>query len=98
MSGLQVPHEFHADRCTAALVGEARLETIGVFDALAQEIEDRPDTNAVILDLSRLEFMDSASTGSILRLHLRMDGAGGKLVMHFGMAICGTPMTLGLAS
>ncbi len=82
MSDLQIQHDFAADRCTVALVGEARLETIEAFDAVAREIEARSDTHAVLLDLSRLEFMDSASTGSILRLHLRMAARGGKLVMH----------------
>ena len=82
MSDLQVQHDFDDGVCIVTLLGEARLETVEAFDAVAREIDVREDTRAVIVDLSRLEFMDSASTGSLLRLHGRMEDRGGKLVMH----------------
>ena len=81
MSGLQVDTTWADDHCAIALVGEARLETIEMFDELEREIESR-GLLAVLVDLGGVQFMDSASTGSLLRLHARMEERGGKLVMH----------------
>ncbi|MDA1195825.1 MAG: STAS domain-containing protein [Planctomycetota bacterium] len=67
--------------CRMALSGEARLETISGFDRVAREAEAR-GANAVLVDLAALDFMDSASTGSVLRLHLAMEEHGGRLVLH----------------
>jgi anti-anti-sigma factor len=70
-------------RCLVALSGEARLETTPALDAVSVEIEARRPAG-VLLDLQGLGFMDSASMGSILRLHTRVEGWGGTLVL-FGL-------------
>lgn len=81
MSGLRVTTTWADDHCAIVLAGEARLETIELFDDVTREIEARGVT-AVLVDLAAVPFMDSASTGSLLRLHGRMEALGGKLVLH----------------
>ncbi len=81
MSGLQVTTAWADDHCAIVLAGEARLETIEMLDDVTREVEAR-GMSAVLVDLGAVQFMDSASTGSLLRLHGRMEALGGKLVLH----------------
>jgi len=82
MSALVVQHAWQEPHCLISMMGEARLENVDTFDAVVMEIGERPVCTGVILDLAAIEFMDSASTGSILRLHGMMAARDGKLVMH----------------
>ena len=83
MRELEVSIRWDDGHCVIALAGEARLETVSSFDAVAVEVAERGVKN-VLLDLRKLAFMDSASMGSLLRLHNNLDVAGGKLVL-FGL-------------
>ncbi len=81
MVGLVIDTTWEEDLCILRLVGEARLETVEDLDAAAVAIEQRA-VSGVIMNLAELQFMDSASTGSLLRLHGDMERAGGHLVLH----------------
>ncbi len=83
MSGLDVKTRWDNSHCVIALKGEARLETISAFDTIGIQVAERGVRN-VILDMSGLAFMDSASMGSLLRFHNNLEVAGGKLVL-FGL-------------
>ncbi len=80
MRDLEVSIRWDNSHCVIALKGEARLETVSSFDAIAVQVAER-GVKQVILDMSHLAFMDSASMGSLLRLHNNLDVAGGMLVM-----------------
>ena len=83
MRDLQVDIRWDDGHCVIALEGEARLETVSSFDSIAVEVAERGVTN-VLLDMHKLAFMDSASMGSLLRLHNNLDVAEGTLVL-FGL-------------
>ncbi|MDJ0522752.1 MAG: STAS domain-containing protein [Planctomycetota bacterium] len=83
MADLDLDIRWDNGLCVIALKGEARLETVSAFDAVAVEVAERGVSN-VILDMQRLSFIDSASMGSMLRLHNNLEVAGGKLVL-FGL-------------
>jgi anti-anti-sigma factor len=81
MSGLEVSAVWDEDRCLLCLQGEARVETLADLKRVEREIEER-GARAVLVDMARVTFMDSASTGSMLRLHQRTHDRGGRLVMY----------------
>lgn len=83
MTGLEVSTRWEDHTCILALKGEARLETVQRLEGAATEILDR-GARHVLLDLTHLAFMDSASTGALLRLRGQVDRRGGLLVL-FGM-------------
>ena len=83
MRNLEVNAAWEAELAVVEMKGEARLENVRALDRLAQDILRR-DVKDVLLDLSMLSFMDSASTGSLLRMHRTQEAVGGKLVL-FGM-------------
>ena len=77
MNDLKISTEYDGDVCTIAFSGEARLEIADQFEALSAEIEESK-ARFLLIDLSRLDFMDSASAGMLLRLKsevTRRDGA-----------------------
>lgn len=62
------------------LGGEARVELIPALGgAVAQLVGE--GARHVLVDLSRLEFMDSASLGALLQLSRERIAAGGRLVL-----------------
>jgi anti-anti-sigma factor len=81
MSGLAIDTTWEEGLCLLTLVGEARLETVETLDTVAIQVEER-GVKAVIMNLADLQFMDSASTGSMIRLHGDLERAGGHLVLH----------------
>jgi len=83
MSGLDVTTNWEDDLCLLVLRGEARLETVRGISGATDDIEAR-GVNRVLVDMTRLVFMDSAATGCLLRLHMRMEADGGKVVL-FGL-------------
>ncbi len=83
MRNFEVNAAWEDGLAVVELKGEARLENVGALDRLALDIVRR-DVKDVLLDLSMLSFMDSASTGSLLRMHRTQEAVGGKVVL-FGM-------------
>jgi anti-anti-sigma factor len=83
MTGLEVSTRWDDDACIVTLQGEARLETVQRLDEAASEVLDR-GAQHVLLDMTQLAFMDSASTGALLRLRSQMGERGGSLVL-FGL-------------
>ncbi len=83
MTGLDVTTEWDDRICVLALKGEARLETVPRFDETVGTVLER-GVEHLLVDLSRLQFMDSASTGSLIRLRGLVAKQGGSLVL-FGM-------------
>ena len=82
MSGLDVTMAWEPDGlCRIGLRGEARLDTLPRLDEVATELERR-DAKRILADLTFLTFMDSASTGSLLRMHQRTCERGGSLVLY----------------
>jgi anti-anti-sigma factor len=63
------------------LLGEARLECVGELERAADAVLDGT-TRDLLVDLSGLDFMDSASAGAFLRLDDRLARGGGRLVLH----------------
>jgi len=83
MRGLHVTTTWEDGLCLLVLEGEARLETVRGLGDATDEIEGR-GVKRVIVDMTRLAFMDSAATGTLLRLHARLEAEGGKAVL-FGL-------------
>ena len=82
MSDLRVSAEFDEGVCRVKATGEARLETAAEFDRVRHEIAERGATR-VLVDLTGLEFMDSASTGMLIALKNQLAAEeGGALVLH----------------
>lgn len=80
MTGLEISARRDGSLCILELRGEARLETVNRLD---QEAADAIEGGAqdLILDMTHLQFMDSASTGSLLRLDTEVGNGGGSLVL-----------------
>jgi anti-sigma B factor antagonist len=83
MSDLGVGTSFEGARCTITVTGEARLETAQRFEEVGREIAAAGATE-VLVDLTQLVFMDSASAGMLLRLQKQLGESGGVMVL-FGM-------------
>ena len=83
MSDLGVTTAFEGDRCLIVVSGEARLETAERFEHVTREVAVA-GTRAVLVDMTQLVFMDSASAGMLLRLRNQLQSQDGVLVL-FGM-------------
>ena len=83
MSDLGVGADYDGSRCVITVSGEARLETAASFERVAHEIEAR-GVDRVLVDMTQLSFMDSASAGMLLKLRKQMRDADGAMVL-FGM-------------
>jgi anti-anti-sigma factor len=83
MRDLDVATSWEGTRCTVRLRGEARLENLGALERALEDVIARGALQ-VPVDCTHLAFMDSASTGVLLRLRGRLDEAGGAIVL-FGV-------------
>ena len=81
MTGLTVARRTDGDIGFISLKGEARLEVIHRLDDAAQKSRDE-GAKHILMDCSRLAFMDSASAGSFIRLEKELTRSGGKLVLY----------------
>lgn len=80
VTGLEVLLRRDGPVGVLTLAGEARLEVIhNLEEPVAQALGE--GARSLILDLGRLEFMDSASTGALIRLEKDLTAAGGRLVL-----------------
>ncbi len=80
MTGLEVSTRRDGSLCILELRGEARLETVSRLDDEASGALDH-GAQDFIVDMTHLQFMDSASTGSLIRLGSRVEDRGGSLVL-----------------
>ena len=82
-SPLSIERHKIADGSTQlALVGELDLATLHVLE---QELDRIAATEkALVLDLRRLEFIDSSGLHALLRAHRRLGDAGGQLTIVRG--------------
>jgi anti-anti-sigma factor len=80
MSTLEITADAGAGGPVIILSGEADVSTTGMLkDALDAQILD--GTDRVTVDLSALEFADSAAISVLLKAHLVLEGRGGGLVL-----------------
>jgi anti-anti-sigma factor len=62
------------------IVGDLDLHTLSLIDNLLQKLISRGVRN-IVLDLAATDFLSSTAMGVILEKHIRMSGAGGKLMV-----------------
>lgn len=80
---LQARIDGHGDERTVALEGEIDLATTGPLNqALDDVLGDRP--TVLIVDLTRLTFMDSTGIHALLAAHKRCQDAGCRMVVVVG--------------
>jgi stage II sporulation protein AA (anti-sigma F factor antagonist) len=80
MTGLEVVLQCDGPLGILTLAGEARQEVIHhLHEQATQALGD--GVRNLILDCGRLEFMDSASTGVLLRLDKDLSARGGRMVL-----------------
>jgi anti-anti-sigma factor len=77
-TGLHVSTEREGDRGRVILIGE--LDLAGA-DALQQAIDELRDANVsrIVVDLERLEFMDSTGLRTLIQAHVRSEEEGREL-------------------
>ena len=68
---------------TLSLSGELDLSTVQQLErAVASRVDGKPEL--VVLDLRKLVFLDATGLRLVLRLHERLQGVGGRLVLVEG--------------
>jgi anti-sigma B factor antagonist len=73
-------HDTAAGTCTIVeLVGQADVSAQSMSAVLAAEVAKAP--RLLVMDLSRLSFIDSSALGVIVRTHRALRGNGGKLAL-----------------
>ncbi len=83
VTGLDPTYRVDGDIGIVSLNGEMRVESIPGFDGAVEQARAEGGLH-LLLDLSRLAFMDSASAGALLRIKRDQDELGGQLVL-FGL-------------
>ncbi len=78
---LRIQGRTEGDVLALSVAGEARLELVGDLER-AVRAGLAAGARHVLLGLSDLGFMDSASAGSLLRLKFEAGERGGRLVLH----------------
>ena len=83
MTGLKISRQPENGICLLRLMGEARVEGIPQLEkAVATSLGE--GAQSLLLDLTSLAFMDSASAGTLMRVAQELKKDGGHLVM-FGV-------------
>ena len=81
MSGLTVTTRAGGSVAVLELNGEARREVVSELESATAEALDG-GARHLLLDFSRLEFMDSASAGVLLRITKTSKDAGGRCIIY----------------
>jgi stage II sporulation protein AA (anti-sigma F factor antagonist) len=81
MTGLTVVRRNEGEIGFLSLKGEARVEVVHRLDDAAQKALDE-GARHLLMDCSRLTFMDSASAGSFIRIERDLTSHGGTLVLY----------------
>jgi stage II sporulation protein AA (anti-sigma F factor antagonist) len=87
VTGLDVVLTHEGPLGVLRLSGEARQEVIHHLHEQAKKAMDG-GARSLVLDCARLAFMDSASTGALIRLDKDLAAQGGRLVL------CGVPRVI----
>jgi anti-anti-sigma factor len=82
---LKVDREVDGEVTVLGLVGELDLAKVAVADAELQAAQQ--SARVVLLDLSRLEFMDSSGVQLILKADARARDRGGRLAVLAGSGL-----------
>ena len=72
-----------SDRVVVVLDGELDMSTVSIFEEALTEAERCSGT--VVLDLSRLSFMDCSGLHSFIRAHRRISAHGGRVFFIKGV-------------
>lgn len=83
MGGLAIESVRDRELHLITLTGELDLATVG---QLAQELSrvEASDANGILLDLERLQFIDSIGMHAVIRLSARVDRQGKSLLIRRG--------------
>ncbi len=79
--GLDIDARVEDSLGLIGLAGEARVESLPELEAALQRLPT-DGAHHVLVDLSRLRFMDSASAGALLRVERHQRDRGARLVLH----------------
>ena len=79
--GLDIDARLDGDLGLLGLSGEARVESSAEIEAAFQRLPS-DGAHHVLVDLSGLRFMDSASAGALLRAERQQRDRGARLVLH----------------
>ncbi len=79
--GLDIDARLEGDLGLIGLSGEARVESMPELEAVLQRLP-ADGARHLLVDLSRLRFMDSASAGALLRAERHQRDRGARLVLH----------------
>ena len=79
--GLDIDARIEGSLGLIGLSGEARVESMPELEAALQRLPNEGATH-LLIDLSRLRFMDSASAGALLRVERHQRDRGARLVLH----------------
>lgn len=82
---LKIDREVDGEVTVLRLTGELDLARVAVADAELQAAQQ--SARVVLLDLSRLEFMDSSGVQLILKADARASGGGGRLAVLAGSGL-----------
>lgn len=85
MADLRIDRELHAAVIVLGLVGELDLANVAVAEAELQAAQQ--DAEVVLLDLSRLDFMDSSGVRVILLADGRARDQGRRLAVLTGFGL-----------
>ena len=80
MTGLQIEHEVEDGVGILRLSGEARTETVMRFREAANAVR-MAGARSYIIDMARLDFLDSASLSVLLTLRALAIEEGGRMVL-----------------
>jgi anti-sigma B factor antagonist len=85
MSSLEIRQERHGATGAEVLApqGEIDISNVEILDRVLEEALDRQPLR-LLVDLGRVEYLDSAGVSSLLRAGQAMDRSGGKLVLVGG--------------
>lgn len=83
MSGLSTTSRVDGNLGLVVLAGELRVESIPRLDAAVEEVKQGGALH-LLLDLSGLVFMDSASAGTLIRIRHEQMEQGARLIL-FGL-------------
>jgi anti-sigma B factor antagonist len=79
MSTLAVELSHHDDTVCVALSGELDLSSALTFEEQLRRLEEEAQPRVLVLDLSKLKFLDSTGLRLILAAHARALKRGGRL-------------------
>ena len=81
MTGLEVSTRSEGPIGVLVLMGEARVEGIPTLEEAVDRVRDQ-GAQSLLLDLTGLSFMDSASAGTLMRVSQELKTHDGRMVLY----------------